>query len=113
MSAPPPVIAPTPPLHFVVSTESTPPVATSAGSPPNVISTEALATPSFKNVISTEAIHSLIVNRAVERPPHFAFAVAPRYPKASALGLSTTRKKEGFSPWGSQQRNANPSQEAA
>jgi hypothetical protein len=27
-------------------------------------------------VISTEATHSLIVSRAVERPPHFAVAVA-------------------------------------
>jgi hypothetical protein len=26
-------------------------------------------------VISTEAVHSLIVNRAVERPPHFAFTL--------------------------------------
>jgi hypothetical protein len=29
-----------------------------------------------KVVISTEAVHSLIVNRVVERPPHFAVAFA-------------------------------------
>jgi hypothetical protein len=29
-----------------------------------------------KSVISTEATHGLIVSSGVERPPHFAFAVA-------------------------------------
>jgi hypothetical protein len=55
-------------------------------------------------VISTEAMDSFIVHRAAERPPYFAFvfavALGPRYPKASALGLSGPATKSGFSPWG-------------
>jgi hypothetical protein len=40
--------------------------------------TVALATYSTQEniVISTEAVHSLIVNRAVERTPHFVFVIA-------------------------------------
>jgi hypothetical protein len=34
------------------------------------------------------------------RSPLGAVAVAPRYPKASALGLSGPHKEGGFSPWG-------------
>ena len=66
--------------------------------PKSVISTKTSALPTPNPVISTEAAHT--VSCAVERPPHFAFAVASRYPKASALGLSLTQKKRGFSPWG-------------
>lgn len=59
----------------------------------------------------SEAIHSPIVNSAVEEPtlslPKRVFAVAvavavaaaSRYPKASALGLSIHLKVWGFSPW--------------
>jgi hypothetical protein len=110
----------------------------------NVISTETSALPAPNPVISTEAAHT--VSCAAERPPHFAFAVAfavalavavavavafavafavpitfafaSRYPKASALGLSTTPTTRGFSPWGMpsyhpQRCRENPSQEAA
>jgi len=64
--------------------------------PKSVISTKTSALPTPNPVISTEAAHT--VSCAVERPPHFAFAVAvaPRYPK----GLSFATRKRGFSPWG-------------
>ena len=37
---------------------------------------------------------------ALPQTPAFADAVASRYPKASALGLSEPYRERGFSPWG-------------
>jgi hypothetical protein len=58
-------------------------------------------------VISTEATDSLIVCRAVERPPHFGFAfvVALAVAVASEIGpgfspdIYGQQKEPGFSPW--------------
>jgi hypothetical protein len=48
--------------------------------------------PTRESVISTEAVHSLTANRAVERPPHFAFAVDrfsfPTHPRKRHLDRS-------------------------
>jgi hypothetical protein len=42
-----------------------------------------------KTVISTEATHSSIVSRAVERPPHFTFAVAVAVAFAVAVAVES------------------------
>jgi hypothetical protein len=47
--------------------------------------------PTTKSVIATEAVHSLTVNRAVERPPYFVFT--PPRNKSQKVGVFFSAEK--------------------